>query len=111
MMEANETTNDPENLLFLIRLELIDENFDRFVGLVEQAYQTSIERKYTSFIIGDWYLLERNEIRQMYDSMIELFPFVHSVFALSVSSTGAQGDRVCLSKYMATGSGAVEESI
>jgi hypothetical protein len=45
MMEANETTNDPENLLSLIRLELIDENIERFVGLVEHAYRTSIERE------------------------------------------------------------------
>jgi hypothetical protein len=45
MMEANVTINDPENLLSLIHLELIDEKFDRFVGLVEHAYQASIERE------------------------------------------------------------------
>ncbi len=91
------------------RLELIDENIDRFVGLVDHAYRTSIEREYTGFIIIEGYLLERKAIHQMYDSMVKLFPFIHSDFSLSVSSTGACGDKVCLSKYVTAGSGTIEE--
>ncbi len=47
----------------------------------------------------------------MYDSLVEVYPFIHSVFALSVSITGAWGDGICLSKFMIAGSGTIEESM
>jgi hypothetical protein len=47
-MEVNETTNDPENLLSLICLELIDENIDRFVGIVEHDYQSMRHKRNVS---------------------------------------------------------------
>jgi hypothetical protein len=36
----------------------------------------------------------------MYGSMVCLFSFVHSVFALTALSTRPHGERVCLSRFM-----------
>ena len=42
-------------------------------------------------------------IRTMHDSFVELFPFVHSVLAMTVSSPRARGNQVGLSSFFNTG--------
>jgi hypothetical protein len=52
-----------------------------FIFVVGNAYKTSFEQQYSGFavvIVRD-FLIERRYIRTMYDSCVELFPFVHSV--------------------------------
>ena len=42
----------------------------------------------------------------MYDSFVELFPFVHSVLAMTVSSPRVRGNQVGLSSFFNTGEAA-----
>ena len=71
-------------------LELSDENIETFVSVVETAYKNSFEHQYIGFsVVGDS-LVERKYLRAMYNSLVDLFPFVHSVLAMTVyRSTGA----------------------
>ncbi len=55
--------------------------------------------------MGD-FLVERRYIRTMYDLFVELFPFVHSVLAMTVSSPRAHGNQVGLSSFFDTGDAA-----
>ncbi len=74
----------PEYILSLICLELMDENIDKFVSVVKSAYRTSLEHHYSGFVVVDGLLIERRSIKAMYESFVELFPFIHSLIALFV---------------------------
>ena len=52
------------------------------------------------------FLVERRYIRPMYDSFVELFPFVHSVLAMTVSSPCPCKNQVGLSSFFNTGKAA-----
>jgi hypothetical protein len=62
----------------------MDENIDKFVSVVESAYRTSLEHHHSGFVVVDEFLIERRSIRAMYETFVELFPFIHSVIALTV---------------------------
>ena len=82
-----------------VRLELSDENIETFVSVVETAYKISFQSQYIGFsVVGD-YLVERKYLRTMYNSLIDLFPFVHSVLAMTVSLPRARGNRVDVSSF------------
>ena len=96
--------DDPEYCLSLIRLELDDENIDRFVLFVDNLYKESFVAVYTEFVIPDGFLLDRRSIAEMYRLMQRLFPFVHSVLALTVSpKSRREGDWVYLSPFLTNG--------
>jgi hypothetical protein len=97
--------DDPEYCLSLIRLELDDENIDRFVLFVDNLYKESFVAVYTEFVIPDGFLLDRRSIAEMYRLMQRLFPFVHSVLALTVSPKRRRdaGDWVYLSPFLTNG--------
>ena len=67
-------------------------NVDSFVSIVSEAYKTPFERQYIGFVVVGDFLVERRYIRTMYDSFVELYPFVHSVLAMTVSSPRAHGN-------------------
>jgi hypothetical protein len=73
---------------------MIGDSIDEFCSIVDDTYRTRLEREYGGFVAMDGYLLERKCLRDMYSTIIRLFPFVHSLFALVVSSRQSQGDRL-----------------
>jgi hypothetical protein len=76
--------DDPEYLLSLVRSELIDDDIDAFVSVVNNAYRQSFEQQYSGFFTIGGYLVDRCQIRGMYESLRSMFLFVHSVLALTV---------------------------
>ena len=78
----------PVYILLPIQLELMDENIDKFVSVVKSAYRTSLEHHHSGFVVVDGFLIEQMSIRAMYEmTFVELFPFIHSVIALTVLSS------------------------
>jgi hypothetical protein len=100
-----EWTDNPEYVLSSICFELIDDNIKKFCSLVDDSYKSAFERAYGGFVSVGGYLLERKSIADMYSSMVLLFPFVHSVFALVVSTSGTRGERVGLSQFLSSSHG------
>ncbi len=86
------TADDLQYLLFVLFSELSNENVERFVLLVEDAYRTCIEREYTGFVVIDGYHFGRTVMRQLYNAMVESFQYIHSVYALVVSCTGTRSN-------------------
>ena len=86
-----------------VRLELSDENIETFVSVVESAYKNSFECMYIGFSAVGNYLVERKYLRTMYNSLVDLFPFVHLVLAMTVSSPCARGNRVDCSSFFDDG--------
>ena len=76
--------DNPKNLLSLVWLELIDDNIDAFVSVVNNTYKQSFEQQYSGFFTIGGYLVDRCQIRGMYESLRSMFLFVHSVLALTV---------------------------
>ena len=82
-----------------VRLELSDENIETFVSVVESAYKNSFKRVYIGFsAVGD-YLVERKYLRTMYNSLVDLFPLVHLVLAMTISLARACGNQVDLCSF------------
>ncbi len=82
-----ENNNSVKNasLVSIIRAVLTDENIDLFVDLIEGIYKQSFESQYKGFTVVNNYLGERKHVKTMYQSLVDLFPLVHSVLALTVS--------------------------
>ncbi len=74
-----------EDVLSVIRSELVDDNIESSVGIVDDIYKKSFEKQYKDFTVVNDYLVERKDILAMYQSLVDLFPFIHSVLALTVS--------------------------
>jgi hypothetical protein len=84
-------------------LELLDENIETFVSVVETVYKNSFERQYIGFsVVGDS-LVERKYLRAMFNFLVDLFPFVHSVLAMTVSSPRARGNLGDVSSFFDDG--------
>lgn len=66
---------------------------------VDMVYTKAFIAQYYNFVAGEGCLLDRKQILDMYDLMKELFPFVHSVIALTVSSPHSRGEKVDLSFF------------
>jgi hypothetical protein len=106
MCVSNGSTQDTDVPFFdntSVRLELSDENIETFVLVVETAYKNSFEPQYIGFSFFGKSLVERKHLRAMYNSMGDLFPFVHSVLAMTVSSPRARGNRVDVSSFFDDG--------
>ncbi len=80
----NNFAEKPEYILLLIRLELMDENIDKFDSVVKSVFRMSLERQYSGFVVVDGFLIEQRSIRAMYKSFVELFLLIHSVIALTI---------------------------
>lgn len=80
-----------------IKNELNYANVAAFSFMVDDMYRRGIERHYTTFTHLNDYMVGRNDFLALYDKFVTLFPYIHSVFALTVSSLRARGDRVALS--------------
>ena len=89
--------DDPKFFLSAIWLVLSLESIESFISIVGDAYKTSFEQQYSGFVVVGDFLVERRYIRTMYDSFVNLFPFVHSLLARTVSSPRACGQQVNLS--------------
>ena len=74
-----------EDVLSVIRSELVDDNIESFVGIVDDIYKKSFENQYKDFTVVNDYLVEKKDILEMYQCLVDLFPFIHSVLALTVS--------------------------
>jgi len=81
----NDNSNDSVSLLSVIRSELTDENIDSFLNLVEDIYKQSFELQYKGFTVLNDYFVERKDVKIMYELLVDLFPFVHLVLALTAS--------------------------
>ena len=68
-----------------IRSELSYDNIDEFESVVENAYKTSFVEAYSGYSYVGGYLVERRQIRYMYDSLVRIFPVIHSIMSLTVS--------------------------
>jgi hypothetical protein len=100
MMREMTMDNDvehPNNLLSLAQLELLDDSVNMFCSIINDAYIISFEMEYSGFVVMGGYLLKRKCIRDIYGSMILLFPFIHSLFAMTAWLTGPRGDQASLS--------------
>jgi hypothetical protein len=86
-----------------VRLELSDDNIETFVTVVETTYKNSFERQYIGFSVNGNTLVEKKQLRAMYNSMVDLFPCVHSVLAMTVSSPQSRGNRVDVSSFFDDG--------
>ena len=93
MMNASSdiTTAEPddkvhyEDVLSVIQSELVDENIESFISVVDDIYKKSFESQYKGFTVVNDYLVERKDLLAMYQSLVNLFPFIHSFLALTVS--------------------------
>ena len=81
----NDNSNNSVYLLSIIRSVLTDENIDSFLNLVEDIYKQSFELQYKGFTVVNDYLVERKDVKTMYELLVDLFPFVHLVLALTVT--------------------------
>jgi hypothetical protein len=88
--------DNPKYLLSLVWLELIDDNIDAFVSVVNNTYKQSFEQQYSGFSTIGGYLNDWSQIREMNESLMSMYPFVHLVLALTVSAP--QGEQVGLSQ-------------
>jgi hypothetical protein len=68
-----------------------------FTVMVDDAYRRGFQRHYSTFTYLNDYIVGRNDYLALYDQFVALFPCIHSVFALTVSSSRARGERVALS--------------
>ncbi len=83
-----------DGIITIVRDELSDDNINQFVLVVDNAYKSSFVGHYYGFTSMNGYLVERLCIRQMYYSMKEIFPFIHSVVSLIVSNP--QGEQISI---------------
>jgi hypothetical protein len=100
---------DPVHVLDMIRLELTDDKIDLFIGIVEDIYKKSFELQYKGFTVVNDYLVERRDIKVMYQTFINTFPFVHSVLTLTVSHL--RYNAVKLSVQMSLGEDAASDVV
>jgi len=63
----------------------VDDNIESFVGIVDDIYKKSFENQYKDFTVVNDYLVEKKDILEMYQCLVDRFPFIHSVLALTVS--------------------------
>jgi hypothetical protein len=84
----SEDRNDNDEDCESFREELSKDNIDLFAGIVDSFYKAGLIKHYTSFTQIDGYLVERTDIRLMYDTMVEIFPFVHSVLLTAMTRPG-----------------------
>jgi len=75
-----------DGIITIVRDELSNDNLDQFVSVVDNAYQSSFDGHYSGFTLMNGYLVERVCIRQMYYSMKQIFPFIHSVVSSIASN-------------------------
>ncbi len=68
-----------------IRSELSYDNINEFQLVVENAYKTSFLEAYSAYSYVGGYLVERRQIRHMYNSLVRIFPVIHSIMSLTVS--------------------------
>jgi hypothetical protein len=80
-----------------IRNELTYSNVMAFSSMVDNLYRGGFERHYSTFTHLQDYIVVRNDFLVLYDKFVELFPHIHAVFALTVSSHHSRGARVALS--------------
>jgi hypothetical protein len=80
-----------------IRNELTYSNVMAFSSMVDNLYRGGFERHYSTFTHLQDYIVVRNDFLVLYDKFVELFPHIHAVFALTVSSHRSRGARVALS--------------
>lgn len=80
-------------------MELDDANIEHFITFVDGIYTQVFIAQYTDFVCIEGYLLDHKQILEMYDLMKQLFPFVHSVIVMTVSSTRSQRGQVDLSSF------------
>jgi hypothetical protein len=62
----------------------MDVNIDKFVSVVKSVYMISLEHHHSGFVVVHGFLIEQRSIRAMYELFVDLFPFIHSVIALTV---------------------------
>ncbi len=79
-------------------MKSIDDNIDTFVSVVNNAYRQSFEQQYSGLSTVGGYLIDQSRIREMYESLLSMFPFVHLVLALTVLAP--QGVQVGLSQVL-----------
>ena len=88
--------DDPKHLLSLDWSELINDNINAFIFVDDNAYRQSFEQQYSGFSTIGGYLNDWSQIREMNESLMSMYPFVHLVLALTVSAP--QGEQVGLSQ-------------
>ena len=86
-----------------VPLELSDENTETFESVDESVYKNSFKPQYIGFSAFGDYLVERKYLRTMYISLVDLFPFAHSVLAVTVSLPRACGNWVDVSSLFDDG--------
>jgi hypothetical protein len=80
-----------------IKNELNYANVTAFSFLVDDLYWRGFQRHYGTFTHLNDYIVSRNDFLALYNKFVTLFPYIHSVFGLTVSSSRARGDCVALS--------------
>ena len=83
-----------DGIITIVRDELSDDNIDQFVSAVDNAYKSSFVGHYSGFTSMNGYLVERVCIRQMYYTMKQILPFIHSVVSLIV--TNPRGEQISI---------------
>ncbi len=78
--------DNPKYLLSLVRMELDNANINKFVSFIDSVYMEVLLQQYHGFATGEGYLLGHKYVIKMYGLMKVLFPFVHLVIAMTVSS-------------------------
>ncbi len=91
--------DNPEYLLSLVRMELDNANINKFVSFIDLVYMEVFLQQYHGFATGEGYLLGHKYVIKMCGLMKILFPFVHLVIAMTVSSPCSWGEQVDLSPF------------
>ena len=65
--------------------------------MVDDLYQRGFERHYSKFTLLRDYIVNRSDFLALYNKFVVLFPHIHAVLALTVSSPRSQGACVALS--------------
>ncbi len=66
-------------VIVAIRSELSYDNIEKFQSVVENAYKTSFLEAYSGYSYVGGYLVEQRQIQYMYNSLVRIFPVIHSI--------------------------------
>jgi len=85
------------NFLLNVTSELSTSNIDAFNDIILETYKSAFQTQYSTFTLLGHHLLQPSNIRRLYSTFVRLFPLIHCVLAMTVSSSDYQRERVSIS--------------
>ncbi len=85
------------NFLSKVTSELSTLNIDAFNDVASEIYKSAFQTHYSTFTLLGHHLLQPSNVRRLYATVVRLFPLIHCVLAMTVSSSDYRRERVSIS--------------